>query len=703
MGFPPYDCMGAFGAQKEDVVGRTRSDRSNEATLGRMQRLGFTRTFVDAYRSMATERIVAVRLQEAITDLWTFPRPRGLNVEVLGGQGRHRFWSARVDQNWRLIFLVPREGEAILVHVASHDRAYAWADSHSRQAATLSNQGSIVDPDMPVADAVAAFGLPSMAETARAARSAAEFAAMCDRGLETYFTTLDASQADLVTIEPAGNYLALGGPGTGKSVIAIHRVARHLREGKRVAYVCFNRPLVQATRQMIEVLAPGALTDLGYAGTMHDLCLRIVQQAGDSPRVPARPSDFESEVAEAVRRLPADLKRAVLTTTAPDARGRSATWKTRDVSDEISQVIMACHVQTLDEYLALDRSWRGGQLTSEARRAVWAAWEVASAALDAHGMIAWDDLTGRAADVLRRHANPFSPFAEIVIDEIQDITPGFIEVARLLVAPERGRVFALGDPEQVLYGRPIKLALDRVSPHRHDRRWLARDYRSTRQAWRLAEAWRVVDRDSETVREAETAPERVGPAPRLIVESDRPSAIAALIDGVVAEASDTNPGMIGILHLGAEIGESIAGELKARGVDAVCVDGKEDARFADPVVKVVSLRRSKGLDFPSLFVLMPDKADVSKDPITWADRDTSLEARRVLYVAATRASRKLVLVANIVAPHPLLEALDHSSYRVEGTRGQDWRRRVGGEDAEDPVIAACEGGEPTATPIMGPS
>jgi superfamily I DNA/RNA helicase len=104
--------------------------------------------------------------------------------------------------------------------------------------------------------------------------------------------------------------------------------------------------------------------------------------------------------------------------------------------------------------------------------------------------------------------------------------------------------------------------------------------------------------------------------------------------------------MIGILHLGADAGAAIAAELNARGVDAVCVDGRDDVRFADQVVKVVSLRRSKGLDFPALFVLMPDRADISKDPITWADRDTSLEARRVLYVAATRASRKLVLVAS---------------------------------------------------------
>ena len=672
-------------------MGRNRAGGANEFALGRLTRMGMTRQFVDAYRATTTDRYLVAQVQRCIDDLWTYPRPPGLNVERLAGSGRHRFWSARVDQNWRLIFLVPRNDEVILVHVASHDRAYAWADTHVRHAMAIGTQASAYDPDMKVAEAVLAFGLPSPEETARAVRSASEFAAMCERGLESYFTTLDSSQHDLVEMNPAGNFLALGGPGTGKTVIAIHRMARHLRAGKRVGYVCFNRPLSQATRQMIESLVPEAPDGLGYVGTMHDLCLRIVETIGGATAKTATPRAFESAVDEAVRTLPGDLKRAVLTSKAPDPSGRLATWRTRDIADEISQVIMACHVRDLDEYVAMDRSWRGGQLSTDARQGVWAAFEAATATLDAQQLIAWDDLTRHAVRAIRNPVTAWRPFTEIVIDEIQDITPGFVEVAKLLVAPAGGRIFALGDPEQVLYARPIKLALDRVSPNRHDRRWLARDYRSTRQGWRLAERWRVVERDTETMREAEVAPDRIGPAPRLVVEADQAAAIAALVDRVVDASTTTNLGMIGIVHLGADTGGAIVDALRRRHVDAVAIDGKEEVRYADAVVKVVSMRRSKGLDFPSLFILLPERQDASRDPITWTDRELSLEARRVLYVAATRASRQLVLVTSINAPHPLLEELDHSSYRVEGTRGGEWRRRVGGEDATDP---AAEVGPP---------
>lgn len=59
------------------------------------------------------------------------------------------------------------------------------------------------------------------------------------------------------------------------------------------------------------------------------------------------------------------------------------------------------------------------------------------------------------------------------------------------------------------------------------------------------------------------------------------------------------------------------------------------------------------------------------------------EARRVLYVAATRASHSLTIFASDTQPHPLLSALDPYTYVVAGSLGQRWRNRHGGDDAPD--------------------
>ncbi|MCX5988850.1 MAG: hypothetical protein NTV35_07450, partial [Chloroflexi bacterium] len=72
-------------------------------------------------------------------------------------------------------------------------------------------------------------------------------------------------------------------------------------------------------------------------------------------------------------------------------------------------------------------------------------------------------------------------------------------------------------------------------------------------------------------------------------------------------------------------------------------------------------------------------------PITWQDNALSDDARRVFYVAATRASRSLTIFSSDSDYHPLLGALDPSTYVVAGTGGQLWRNRHGGDDALDGI------------------
>lgn len=72
------------------------------------------------------------------------------------------------------------------------------------------------------------------------------------------------------------------------------------------------------------------------------------------------------------------------------------------------------------------------------------------------------------------------------------------------------------------------------------------------------------------------------------------------------------------------------------------------------------------------------------------------EARRVFYVAATRASHSLNIFASDTQPHPLLSALDPFTYAVAGSGGQVWRNRHGGDDAPDgiaPNLPVFDNGE----------
>src|SRR5690606_11949938 len=72
---------------------------------------------------------------------------------------------------------------------------------------------------------------------------------------EQWMLFLHPSQREAVDRDFAGPARVTGGPGTGKSVVAVHRAARLAREGRgRVLLTSFSRTLANHLRQQIDQL-----------------------------------------------------------------------------------------------------------------------------------------------------------------------------------------------------------------------------------------------------------------------------------------------------------------------------------------------------------------------------------------------------------------------------------------------------------------
>lgn len=61
---------------------------------------------------------------------------------------------------------------------------------------------------------------------------------------------LSKDQEDARALSKDGQYLVIGGPGTGKSVLALLRARRHNRDGDHYVFLVFNRLLNRASRQL---------------------------------------------------------------------------------------------------------------------------------------------------------------------------------------------------------------------------------------------------------------------------------------------------------------------------------------------------------------------------------------------------------------------------------------------------------------------
>ena len=656
-----------------------RARDAGELAITSVKRIWATSSFAKSLGRHSRNTRLLQSIDDCVDSLFTNHRSPGLNLEKLRGGGR--FWSVRVDGEARLIVVPVKQTEIALVYVDHHQAAYRWTDEHASSAERVLTEIADVPRNGSVEQLIGQVGVPSAADTIRAIDGLKIFRTMMSRGVDTYFTRLDDRQRDLVEMNPATPFLVLGGPGTGKTVIAVNRLVRRASEptARPILYLCFNRPLAQAVRQMAEALANGPLPSHVKIMTMHDWCKRVMEISGrEIPGLTGAVNGPEQDTMRQLTyrnfgQLPSEQKSAL--------GGRDG----RFVHEEISAVIKQSNLTQREAYLSIDRGWRGGILGEGARQAIWSVWEMVRADLSRKRIADWDDLPRLALEALTSSSTPVEPCQEIIIDEVQDATPAIIDLCRRHLPDNGAGLFAFGDPVQRLYNRPFRAIRDAIAPTVATRRWINKDYRTTQQIWNLAKGWRVVDQSGDDVAEADIDPDRPGPAPKLFIEKTTGDALNALIDAVVETASQMNPGLIGITYLGDTLGTEISRRLTDRNVASTIIDGRTEMLLGAPTVKLMTMRRSKGLDFPTVFMMIPRCPDSSRDPITWRANAETDEARRVFYVAATRASRSLTIFTSDVDTHPLLGALDPFTYVVAGSGGQLWRNRHGGADAPDGI------------------
>lgn len=83
-------------------------------------------TFSDSLAKL--QKPVRAKAASTMDEFYKNPKSKGLHLEKLSGPG---MWSARVDDNYRIIFSQPEGSNLIiLLYVDSHEKAYYWANKH---------------------------------------------------------------------------------------------------------------------------------------------------------------------------------------------------------------------------------------------------------------------------------------------------------------------------------------------------------------------------------------------------------------------------------------------------------------------------------------------------------------------------------------------------------------------------------------------
>ncbi|MGG7643913.1 3'-5' exonuclease [Rhodovulum sp. YNF3179] len=479
--------------------------------------------------------------------------------------------------------------------------------------------------------------------------------------LPGFLLKLSPGQEALVrfNLESTRPTLVKGGPGSGKSTVALYRAAETARmlarEGvrePRILFTTYTNALTNVSNSLLRTLFPER-PEAVVVKTADSLVREIIEESG----LRFAPAN-EVQMREALRRA---LEQASLGENALERkRNKDAISRFSEsyLLDEICAVVLAHDLPDIESYLDAPRIGRMEALSETERKLVWKISRLFLSELFLQKVETWSELRSKAAKLVTSQATNLS-FDGVIVDEVQDLEPSVVSLLAKL-SDRQGTVFLTADSRQSIYRSGFdwaevvsSLGLEvEISE-------LPGNYRSTEQIDKAAKSY---FREGKPVQRHEELYAHEGPLPLVLAADDEESEvrlIARYIEGAAKELRLPMSSCV-ILVPTKKQGRRIASGLSGLGAPAEFSLGRELDITSD-AVKVVPFQSAKGLEFPVVVIagLWPsDYPFVPKGASSGEIEELRQLQRRMMYVAMTRAMRALMLVKPKGQSTKMLEPLD---------------------------------------------
>ncbi|MGW6572645.1 3'-5' exonuclease [Streptomyces sp. NPDC054945] len=440
-----------------------------------------------------------------------------------------------------------------------------------------------------------------------------------------------------------------GGPGTGKTVVALHRalhLARQLPEDApdgSVLLTTYTRNLAADLRHGLELLIPDeALRAKIRVVNVDALANQLVREDRGGPlTILTGQKDINSRWNALARRLGLDYGDVFL-------------------DQEWRQVILAQDLRSPEAYLKASRSGRGTALSPLRRAQVWRAVEAFTRELRQADEWTFLQVCAEATRLLEPRTD--RPFRHVVIDEAQDLHPAQWRLLRASVAPGPDDLFIAGDTHQRIYGNKVSLRGLGVNVTGRSHR-LRINYRTTHEILRWSTS--LLDRETDDMdggTESLAGYRSVlnGAHPELRAAGTKAEEIAELTKHIAAWTADgVEAGDIGVAVRHLQLGREIAHALEQADLPVKLLGGTQ---VAGDGISIGTMHRMKGLEFRCVAVAGVSDGVV---PLTSALTPVEVDAQQhqedrlgelsLLFVACTRA-RETLRVSWSGEPSPFLAA-----------------------------------------------
>lgn len=481
--------------------------------------------------------------------------------------------------------------------------------------------------------------------------------------LSDFLLKLDPEQERLKDFGGKGPTLVKGGPGTGKSTLAIYRVAKLRERGcTPILFTTYTQALVGYSEQLLEQLLgqPPQQSQVEVT-TVDSLANRYYQQVWGKPKIATIEQcitylDKALQIADIPAR---NVFERQVYRQALERLGSSY------LLQEFQDVIESWGISNLEDYLTLERKGRGTPLKHSLRVALWAVYEKWNSLIAQNGLVTWGAIRLRALDSVRQLMK--KPYQAVIIDEAQDLSPTALRFLLALV-PNLEGIYLTADASQSLYQRGFSWKQIHADLKVAGRTLLLkRNYRNTKQ---ITDACTTILKDTHAG-DSECLIQELSPhqgnVPVVCLTDDFDEENTAIQEFFVASAREFRLPLHGgaVLCPDSRIGYAIAQRLTGSGVQAKFVSGKQIDLNA-PYIKVLTLHSAKGLEFPFVVVagLRDGQLPYLPPNLPLEEKDEVIdEQRRLFYVGCSRAMRSLMVCGSRSKPSLFLNSLHHPQWQ----------------------------------------
>ena len=463
--------------------------------------------------------------------------------------------------------------------------------------------------------------------------------------LEHWRIFLHPSQRRIVQMKANGPVRVLGGAGTGKTVVAMHR-AKWLAENfftednDRILFTTFTRNL-----------------SVDIKTNLQKLCSPQIMRRIEVINIDAWVSRFLKKQ-DYDYKIIFDKEAQPLWKNSLNIAENKLDLSEQFYKNEWEQVIQQQGITDIKTYLRASRVGRGRRLCRRDRLKVWPVFEEYRSQMNDRHYKEFIDAARDARQLLEQMGD-ILPYAAIIVDEAQDMNAEVFRLIRQMIPVENEEhpndIFITGDSHQRIYSNKIVLGHCGIDIRGRGRR-LRINYRTTEEtrgwAVRLLEGKDFDDLDGEAYDQRGYKSLMHGPLP-IIKKKENFTAEVNTISEYISKLKEigTSEKDICLVARTNYLMGQYEGALQMKNFKTYQIHRSKAEERTEPGIRIATMHRVKGLEFDHVIIAgvnqgtVPlSKAMEADNPHEKAERET--RERSLLYVSATRAKKSVLITSS---------------------------------------------------------